>query len=329
MRKIISWLLIIAVGGIGIVFLPQVKAAQGDITLKHLAGQVQYKSSSWLFFSSKWKTLDNSTVLSNGDLIKTGSEGQAQLTFANQARTLIKSNSKLKITANDRGLGLTKVKLSLGEILVKFVNTVKSDQQFEVETPSATAGVRGTIFRVVVNEEEETQVAVSEGKVEVSSDGGKVVVEKGEGAVVREKKDRPEVVPAEKIEVKQQGRARGKEKGTGKPEEEWLKENKEWAKKAKREAKQKAEEAKENAKDKDDHPGKGNDKGDDHPSAGNDKEDDHPGVGNDKDGDHPGSNNSSNASDNIDSDHGDSESDNSSNSSNGSGSSNSKGGGRP
>ncbi|MBM7556671.1 FecR family protein [Halanaerobacter jeridensis] len=312
MRKIFALLLLILVSSILLISPSPIQAANGDIVLQHLSGEVQYKSASWLFFSSRWKDLKESTYLSKGDVIKTGSEGQAQLTFANQARTLIKSNSKLKIVEHDEELGITKVKLSLGEVLTKFVNTVKSGQRFEVETPSAVAGVRGTLFRVVVNDKQETQVAVSEGRVEVSSDGGAVVIEKGEGAIVREKKEKPEVVPAGKIEAEKQqknegqGRARGKEKGKGKPEEEWLEENKEWAQEAKKEAKKKAEEAKENGKDKDDHPGNGKD---------SNKDDDHPGVGNDKDDDHPG-NNSSNSNSNSSNNSSNSSSSNNSNSNN-------------
>ena len=320
MKKIFALLLLVLVSSIVLMSSTPVQADNGEIALKHLSGEVQYKSTSWLFFSSRWKDLKGRASLSKGDIIKTGPEGQAQLTFANQARTLIKSNSKLKIVEHDEELGITKVKLSLGEVLTKFVNTVKSGQRFEVETPSAVAGVRGTLFRVVVNDKQETQVAVSEGRVEVSSDGGAVVIEKGEGAIVREKKQKPEVVPAGKIEAEKQqknegqGRARGKEKGKGKPEEEWLEENKEWAQEAKEEAKKKAEEAKENAKDKDEHPGNG---------KGPNKDDDHPGLGNDKDDDHPGNNNSSsNNKSNSSNNSSNSSSSNNSNSSNSSSNSN-------
>jgi hypothetical protein len=234
-----SVLLIMVVLVLSSLFLvTETTVAQERIVLEKLAGTVQYKSDSWFFFASDWKELSGNKELKEGDLIKTNSQGQAQLTFGNQARVLIKGNSKLKVVKNKQNLELTKVKLSLGEVLVKFINNVNSKQQFEVETPSAVAGVRGTLFKVAVNENQETTVAVDEGEVAVSSGGEEVLINKGQGAIVKDKNQKPEVVPGAKIKAKQEMK-------------KWSKDTKLWQTRAKKKAKEKAKEAKKKAKEND------------------------------------------------------------------------------
>ena len=323
MKKLFSLLVLVS---LLLITVPQVKADSEEIRLDHLAGRVEYKASSWFFFSSSWQELEDSTSLSKGDLIKTGPKGRAQITFANQARTLIKPNSKLKVV-NDSAK-LTKVKLSLGEVWVKFIQNLNSEEGFEIETPSAVAGVKGTLFKVVVNENEETQVTVNEGQVEVSSEGGKVLINKGEGAVVKDKEKRPEVLPAGKIEARQKKEADKKGKTDKKSDKEWVKETKDWEKETKKEAKEKAaeeaqknkEEAEKNSQNKKELPDEANEK------AHQNHDDSNNGVDNSSD---DSDNNSSNSNNSNNSGAGNSSNSSNSNSSPGSNNSSSNSSSNP
>ena len=72
-----------------------------------------------------------------------------------------------------------------GTSLVEIENKLPKDATFEVETPNATIGVRGTIFETSYDEDEnKTVVVVTSGVVEVTTDTETVMVEEGQKAIV-------------------------------------------------------------------------------------------------------------------------------------------------
>ncbi|MFW5980781.1 MAG: FecR domain-containing protein [Halanaerobiaceae bacterium] len=173
------------------------------IVLKKLKGEVQYKSQGWWIFTGKWKTVEDQVELNQGDHIKTGNSGRADLFYLNEARILIEENSRVQIKENKRDdLQVKKLKLDEGSVLVDFMQNIREKMSFEVETPTAVAGVRGTLFKVEVDEGKETVVSVKEGKVSVSNDKTTVKVKGGENAVVRERSKKPEIGSFKQNEIK-------------------------------------------------------------------------------------------------------------------------------
>ncbi|GAB6098364.1 hypothetical protein JCM16358_02430 [Halanaerocella petrolearia] len=224
--------LIVTVISLNLVAGP-IKAQEG-IKLHKIKGKVFYKTQGWWFFTGEWHRLTDSVELEVGDKIKTKQDSKAELIIDNTTRALIKSQSKLKINSKANGeTDLTKLKLNLGEVIVKFIN--RFNDKFEVETPSTVAGVRGTTFKVVVSQEE-TKVAVAEGRVEVKTEQGKVEIGRGKMAKVTNKYTKPQVGP---IKIKN--------KKDWKKDKEWIKETKEWAKEIKKKIKK---QKKENQKEK-------------------------------------------------------------------------------
>jgi len=197
MIKKFKWLLIITLIISTVGSLSYQVEGQSEISLTKLEGTVQYKGSSWWFFSAPWKQITGSTALDEGDKIKTGPQGRAELEFNDQAQILIKPNSKVQVTANESGeVELKKLKLNLGEVIVKFIDELNEGSTFEVETPSAVAGIKGTTFKVAVNQQQQTTVTVNQGTVKVSTEVGSVEVKQGQAAHVADKAEEPEVKPA-------------------------------------------------------------------------------------------------------------------------------------
>lgn len=206
--------------------IKQTTAAEG-IKLTKIKGDVYYKSQGWWIFTGKWQELTDEVRLKAGDKIKTKQDSKAQVTFSKQSRILIKSNSKLQITKNQAGnVDLKRLKLNLGEVIVKFIDQLGG--QLEIETPSAVAGVKGTTFKVVVNEQQETRVAVNEGKVAVTNEIGTVTVTKGKEAEVTDEKSQPIIKDNP-----------GQKKGQKKQDKKWIKQTKEWSQKVKEKVKKK------------------------------------------------------------------------------------------
>ena len=86
------------------------------------------------------------------------------------------------------------IRLTIGNIWLEIDRRIDSGPSFEVETPSSTVSVRGTVFSVEVDEEETTYVYVESGRVVVESELGSLIVDPGQSAVAQKGK-RPEAAP--------------------------------------------------------------------------------------------------------------------------------------
>ena len=119
-----------------------------------------------------------------GDTIKTGETAGLVLTWLDGTRMRIGPNSLmtvLKCQINTASKAETTMfKLDLGRVWVRVLKVLSHKSKFEVITPTATAGVRGTVFSVAVDANGKTLVSVKEGAVALEGDGGQEMVEKGQ-----------------------------------------------------------------------------------------------------------------------------------------------------
>ncbi len=99
-----------------------------------------------------------------GDSVLTGKESKAELAFLDGTSVRISENARLLVQQADT---LRSLKLLWGKLWAKVAKLSSAHSRFQVETPTAVAGVRGTEFRVEVDPDSATRVAVEEGEVEV------------------------------------------------------------------------------------------------------------------------------------------------------------------
>lgn len=117
-------------------------------------------------------------ILNAKDIIKT-SDGSIDLRIPRVGIFKIKSNSLLTLSSL---VNETKLNLKQGKIVLA-LKKLSKDQKFEVETPTAVAGIRGTSF-LVKADETDTKIGVLTGKIEVRSfDGYATVTELKEVSV--------------------------------------------------------------------------------------------------------------------------------------------------
>jgi len=139
-----------------------------------------------------------SEITGSGDIIQTGDESLAHLEFSDGSLIHIQANTTFQIktitTEDDKNRSI--FKLVLGTISV-FVNKITGKgQDYEVETPTSVASVRGTQFQMNVYVDEDyngkeenkekcreedtgktiTVVSVQEGEVELSSEDRKRIL---------------------------------------------------------------------------------------------------------------------------------------------------------
>ena len=107
-----------------------------------------------------------------GDLVQTGDKGIVQILFADNTRLVVGSNSSLKIEdyllRNDGSAGKMAVDMLGGTFRFATGNAAKS--RYEIDTPTATIGVRGTEGDFFVTDDV-TLVMVSGGAFKVCVKG--------------------------------------------------------------------------------------------------------------------------------------------------------------
>lgn len=139
----------------------------GEAQVAAVSGDVSFFDPEGLAFE-----VDLEDILPIGTIIVTGSKSFVELIWGETGWVRIDENSRVQLADSPDITSETtlaaRLKLTLGRIWVDLVR--KADQliNFEVETPTVTAGVRGTAFSVEQWETGACQVAVLRGLVEVS-----------------------------------------------------------------------------------------------------------------------------------------------------------------
>jgi hypothetical protein len=133
--------------------------------------------------------LEAGDLIYAGANVTTGEDSAVVLTWANGSKMWLSPSSRLVIKKSELN---TKTRsyaslfsLKQGEAWCRTADLDSPDSFFQVETPSATAGVRGTIFRVRVSPDKTTSIYVSEGEVLLGeNDGTSTVVTAGKEVVL-------------------------------------------------------------------------------------------------------------------------------------------------
>ena len=133
-----------------------------------------------------WQEIYENINLKSQDAVITGQDGQVELLVDSDKHILARENTKFNVVSSGtEKKGKMRIELQYGTSLVEIENKLPKDAIFEVETPNATIGVRGTVFETSYDEKEnKTVVVVTSGVVEVVSDTESATVEAGQSVEV-------------------------------------------------------------------------------------------------------------------------------------------------
>ncbi|MFD0678153.1 MULTISPECIES: FecR family protein [unclassified Paenibacillus] len=135
-------------------------AANGTVSVKKAGGSKSY-------------TAYKDMSLNEGDVIITGASSSAVLKIADHEDEItVSENAEIIIAElSEQGAGKTsKIKSWAGSLWVKVKSLVSSEDEFEVETPTAVMGVRGTQLGVSINPETGIMtVFLAAGKIDAST----------------------------------------------------------------------------------------------------------------------------------------------------------------
>jgi len=122
-----------------------------QVTISQMNGTVDVRVN-----GGEWQTAEPGMVLHEKDEIRTADGGFAELLMDPQGSTgklELKEKSHLRLSTlalhPESGEKVTHLDLAIGKVLVH-AEKLNADSKFEVRTPTAVTGVRGTIFEVAV-----------------------------------------------------------------------------------------------------------------------------------------------------------------------------------
>jgi hypothetical protein len=159
------------------------KGVPADGVVVFLKGDVELKDRK----GGPWKRLRQNDQVSQGNLIRTGQDGAVEIAFADGTGFFLKPDTTLDLhTSQVKGGShlLQRFILSTGRLLTKVRSATGRESRIEIPTPSATAVVRGTDFRVSIVADDASTCEVMEGVVGIEAMGKQVAVREGEGTRV-------------------------------------------------------------------------------------------------------------------------------------------------
>ena len=154
------------------VLSPPMALASG-CTLSILSGSVEVQEAGRV----RWQQGNDGMSLVAGTRVRTAEDSHALLTFFEGSTIKLEPNSNVEIKQIEYAEGESiriVLKQWLGRTWSRVVKMADPGSHYEIETPSATALVRGTLFSTEVNETGTTKVATTEGLVSVVAKGEEV-----------------------------------------------------------------------------------------------------------------------------------------------------------
>lgn len=173
-----------------------IKDAPSSAVVAALQGAVKVSGDS----GAPDKTLVLGDVLKSGDVVKTEQNGSVSLRFIDGSKILLMKSSSLKLDRLTRypntDMVSTELKLEAGRAETQVERFKGAASRYEIRTPMAQLGVRGTDFRVGVNSDANaSQTEVLAGAVQAETSASGVSVTAGFGTLLESGK--PPLPPIE------------------------------------------------------------------------------------------------------------------------------------
>lgn len=147
---------------------------KGSATVSFLKGSAEILE----LGKGPWTSLKLNDALKEGDQVRTKEGAQMELRLADDSRLRFAGNSEFKVVRMEAGGPSAprdvNVHVALGRAWASVSKTIGTKGNFEIACDKAVAGVRGTVYRMNVEQDRSALVRVYDGTVHVTG-GGKAV----------------------------------------------------------------------------------------------------------------------------------------------------------
>jgi hypothetical protein len=149
----------------------EIKIGKGEAKVNHLEGLAEVIPAG----KTAWRSLRMGDTLNGGDEVNTGYNARLELVLPDYSAVRFAGNSHFKVLQMETvGEALPvniKFHLSVGKTWANVSRAMGKGSQFELQCENAVAGVRGTIYRMNVEQDKSVLVRVYDGAVHVSGGG--------------------------------------------------------------------------------------------------------------------------------------------------------------
>ena len=211
-RAAVLFIVVFALGALSAVLIVNsLNVVQRVTFISHIRGPVEVKEPG----EADFRPLTAEARVLAGSIVRTGKDAGALLHWVDGTRLQAGAETTLTVLEcrldkrTDQVLSL--FQLEVGRIWVRVIRSLSADSKFEIQTPTATAGVRGTTFALEVGADGATDVLVYEGNVHVQSGGQGFSVPQGQALAIRAEGD------GTARELTEDERDRAERAGLGKP----------------------------------------------------------------------------------------------------------------
>ena len=171
-------------GSVGLALPRPASALISQCTLSTLNGSVELQRPG----ANTWEEAENGMTIEAGSWVKTTPNSEALLTFFTGTTIKLEPSTQLMVEQVEGSGGNQPAAIVLKQWLGKTLSRVEKladpGSRYEIQTPSASAMVRGTQFVTEVSETGATKVQTIEGLVSVSAQGKEVQLPAGQQTTV-------------------------------------------------------------------------------------------------------------------------------------------------
>jgi len=159
----------------GLIVGPSWASNDPDATIISLHGSGNYREQT----GSNWQPASVNKALVTGNQVRTEHQSRMALLFKDRTQLRLHQDTVLQIMGVGSDSSNTRLKLDHGRVWAQSKTLI---QGLKMETPTATAAIRGTDWELAVEDDGTSQITVLSGVVEFSNEQGSVTVNKNEQA---------------------------------------------------------------------------------------------------------------------------------------------------
>jgi hypothetical protein len=156
--------------------LTTLSAAEGDVSVMKTG-------------TDSWMEAEVGMFLKVGDIVKTGDDSSAEITFFDGSTIELEAGTEIEIISldisGDSGSVTITLEQTIGSIIFRVTKIVDPASRYEVETPTGVVAVRGSGVQIYVAEDGTTRVLNLEGDIWAVGEGVELQIPEGQECIIR------------------------------------------------------------------------------------------------------------------------------------------------